>query len=313
MAYLPAGGSRPSGPRGLGPAPRTRFERPQRQPSSWQPFAVVLFIVVIAVMAWLWMSNPRKWVVGSGILVVPLLVFLTIPCITRARRLGASFDIGGIMAVGLLLRFLAVLHRYNHRLDAGVFQLFGVKLADQFRSLHFDVDLGAPMPGTGGQRYVTGIVNVITNSNEFATFLVFTWLGFLGCYFLYEAFVTAMPDGDRHRYALLVFFWPTLVFWPSSISKDGWMIFTAGIASLGVARVLARERGGYLLFVARGGACVGRAPARVDDHGRRVRCRAPGRSTTCTTAHRGDAERDREGRRPRGDPRHGLVARQPVG
>jgi hypothetical protein len=58
-----------------------------------------------------------------------------------------------------------------------------------------------------------------------------------------------MPDGDRRRYALLLFLWPTLVFWPSSISKDGWLLFTVGIASLGVARVLARSRGGYVLFI----------------------------------------------------------------
>jgi hypothetical protein len=66
---------------------------------------------------------------------------------------------------------------------------------------------------------------------------------------MYEAFVTAMPGGDRRRYALLVFLWPTLVYWTSSISKDGWMILTIGLASVGVARVLARERGGFLLFL----------------------------------------------------------------
>src|SRR5262249_48883686 len=120
---------------------------------------------------------------------------------------------------------------------------------ESFRSLHFGVDPGAPMPGTGGMRYVTGIVEVVTNNNEFATFLVFTWLAFVGCYLMYEAFATAMPNGDQRRYALLIFFWPSLVFWTSSISKDGWLLFSMGLASLGVARVLTRQRGGYVLFL----------------------------------------------------------------
>ena len=57
----------------------------------------------------------------------------------------------------------------------------------------------------------------------------------------YRAFVTALPDADHHRYALLIFLWPTLVFWPSSIGKDCWLLFTLGIASLGAARVLVRR------------------------------------------------------------------------
>jgi hypothetical protein len=90
---------------------------------------------------------------------------------------------------------------------------------------------------------------VFTNSNAFGTFLLFSFLGFIGCYLLYRAFVTALPDADHHRYALLIFLWPTLVFWPSSIGKDCWMLFCVGIAALGAARVLVRSRGGYGLLV----------------------------------------------------------------
>jgi hypothetical protein len=83
----------------------------------------------------------------------------------------------------------------------------------------------------------------------FASFLVFTWLGFLGCYFCYRAFVTALPNADHYRYAVLIMMWPTLLFWPSSMGKDCWLVFCIGIASLGAARVLARVRGGYTLLV----------------------------------------------------------------
>src|SRR5207248_1344708 len=93
-----------------------------------------------------------------------------------------------------------------------------------------------------------GLVATITNTSAFAEFLVFTWLGFLGCYLLYRAFVTAMPEADHRRYALLIFLWPTLAFWPSSVGKDCWLLFTLGIGALGAARVFMRRPGGYTLL-----------------------------------------------------------------
>ena len=57
------------------------------------------------------------------------------------------------------------------------------------------------------------------------------------------------PTRDRRRYALLIMLWPTMVFWPSSIGKDCWLLFTLGIASLGAAKVFARRPGGYTLLL----------------------------------------------------------------
>ena len=37
---------------------------------------------------------------------------------------------------------------------------------------------------------------------------------------------SGLPTGDHRRYALLVFFMPSLLFWPSSIGKESWMLFT---------------------------------------------------------------------------------------
>ncbi len=152
------------------------------------------------------------------------------------------------MATGLALRFGGSYYRWSHAVDANVYQKVGAELADSFRAFHFDVDTGAPVPGTGGLRYVTGLVSVPTGANNFANFLVFTWLGFFGCVMLYRAFVTALPDADHRRYALLIFLWPSLAFWPSSIGKESWMLFTLGIAMLGAARVFARRPGGYALL-----------------------------------------------------------------
>ncbi len=221
---------------------------PERVGWSWQAIAVSLFIGCMVLIGWLWLSNPAEYPMGSALFVVPLLTLLTVPLFVRAARSGARFDLAGLMAVGLFLRFFATAYRALHLQDAGVYHIYGSQLAESFRRLQFDVDTDRPFPGTGGMRYVTGLVEVVTNSNLYATFLVFTWLSFIGCYFFYRAFTTALPDGDHRRYALLIFLWPTLLFWPSSIGKDSWMLFTVGIASLGAARVLVRRPGGYTLI-----------------------------------------------------------------
>ena len=137
-----------------------------------------------------------------------------------------------------------------HGFDSFIYDKEGNRIADSLRHLRFDVDPLAPVPGTGGFRMIAGVVSVFTGANLTAKFLIFAWLGFLGSYLFYRAFVTALPNADHHRYALLIFLWPTLLYWPSSIGKDGWMLLTLGIASLGAARILVRRPGGYTLLVA---------------------------------------------------------------
>jgi hypothetical protein len=84
---------------------------------------------------------------------------------------------------------------------------------------------------------------------------VFAGLNFVGCYLFYRAFRIAFPEGDGRRYAFLVMFLPSLLYWPSSLGKEGWMIFALGLASYGLARALAGRFGGYTALVA-GLACM---------------------------------------------------------
>jgi hypothetical protein len=196
---------------------------------------------------WQWLAYG--WAAGSSLLVIPLLTLLTMPLFISASRRERRFDLAGIAATGLALRFFASFYRMAHGFDAFVYNKEGDRIADAFRHFRFDVDPGAAVPGTGAFRIIAGIVSVFTGANLVAKFLVFAWIGFIGCYLMYRAFVTALPNADHHRYALLIFLWPSLLFWPSSIGKDCWMVLTLGIASVGAARVLVRRPGGYTLLV----------------------------------------------------------------
>ena len=224
-----------------------RVELPEREPKVERPFttlAVVVGFLIAGLFLWAWLIDGKA--VGVSLVEIPLLLLLTTPLFLRAARDEPRFDLAGILALGLVLRFAASYYRFLHAADAFVYHENGIKLAADYRHFNFGVDPGSPVPGTGGMRIVAGVVEVFTNGNMFGTFLVFTWLGFIGCYLFYRAFVTALPDCDAKRYALLVMLWPTMLYWPSSIGKDSWMLLTIALASLGTARLLTRARGGYV-------------------------------------------------------------------
>jgi hypothetical protein len=91
-------------------------------------------------------------------------------------------------------------------------------------------------------------VYTITGSSQLGGFFVFSWLGFLGLFMFYRAFVLAVPHGAHRRYALMLFFVPSLMFWSSSIGKEAWMTFTLGAVAYGAARVFMRKPFGFVFL-----------------------------------------------------------------
>jgi hypothetical protein len=239
--------NRPVG-RGYRVAPPRRDTAPERK-TGWRALAAIVLVFDLGLTVWLWTTDPVKWPVGVAIVLIPVMLLVTAPLFLWANRIEPTYDLAGLLATGLLLRFAASFFRFSKATDSSVYHGVGSTLAASFRHFDFAVDLRGTVPGTGGMNLVAGFAEVLTNANKFATFLLFSWLGFIGCFLLYRAFVTAVPTADHRRYALLIFLWPTLLFWPSSIGKDSWMIFTLGIGALGAARVLMRRPGGYTLLV----------------------------------------------------------------
>jgi hypothetical protein len=217
-----------------------------RRPAPWSGIAVVVFVTVIAFYGWLWLIEGAQ--VGAALLLVPLLIVLSLPVLVRAGRHEPGFELAGLLTTGLLLRFLGAYPRFENAADSILHQNAGVKLASSFREFDFSMHVDR-VPGTGGFRIVTGVVNVFTNDNAFATFLVLSWLAFWGCFLCYRALVIAFPASGRRRYALLVMLWPSLLFWPSSIGKEAWVLFAIGISAYGAARAFTRRPGGYLVLI----------------------------------------------------------------
>ena len=212
-----------------------------------------LLVVYVAALA-AFLQLPYD--LSGGVLVVHLLGLITIPLLLRftrhdgrsARRL-VLFALAAKLA-GTLLRYVFVFAVYGEG-DARQYDLVGRAIAEGFRQGDFTPDLGGKLVGTGFIELLTGILYTITGSTRLGGFFVYSWMGFWGLYLFWRAFRIAFPDHDHRRYGLLVFFLPSMVFWPSSIGKDAWMTLTLGLIAYGTARMIARGNRG-LIWVALG-------------------------------------------------------------
>jgi len=232
-------------------APRRRVRPIRSQPwlrmAAGGAFAVAFGLIAFGAV------RPR----GSntsilGLVALPLVAVLAHQIVRRAAARETRFDLLGIAMFGLSLRAVGAFFRFNAPVDALVYHQEGSRIAPALRGLDFGVDTGRPIPGTGWIRYVSGITHAFVIDDMFVTFLIFMLLSFVGAFLCYLAFVRAVPEGDHRRYALLLFLWPSLVFWPSSIGKEAWMIFGLGVASWGVARIVTGRAGIGLLVTATG-------------------------------------------------------------
>jgi hypothetical protein len=195
-------------------------------------------------------------------LVFPFLIVATIPALRRQARREVDPRIFWILVAGLTLKLLGGLARYYQAFvlyekgDARSYHEVGVQIADRFLHGNLDPGLGSVSP-EDAVGLVTGAIYTVFRPSILIGFLVFSWLGFLGLFWFYKAFQLAVPEGRWHTYARLLFFLPSLLFWPSSIGKEAWMMFAIGLAAFGAARLLwgeKRIRGGVFLALGLAGA-----------------------------------------------------------
>ena len=152
--------------------------------------------------------------------------------------------------------------------DAAAYNTAGTRLAESYRQGIFNVPLDTGGVGTQFISKVTGVVYAVTGPSLIGGYLVFSWLGFWGLLLFFRAFQIAVPGGHHRRYALMVFFLPSLLFWPSGIGKEAWMTLGLGLCAYGVALLFTRRRIG-LLPLALGPAGDRRGPPARHPAGRR--------------------------------------------
>ena len=199
--------------------------------------------------------------IWGGVMLAPLLGLLTAALLVHLlRSAGEAPIIIRLFLLGLLLKIVGAFARYyvifsvfGHG-DAEDYHIAGVALAPEFRHFEF----GGPawhewiegLSGTPFIRLVTGVIYTVIGPSMLGGFVVFSLLSFWGIYFFYRAFRVALPDGDAVRYLLLLVLLPSMLFWPSSIGKDAWMMLSLGLAAYGAARLFVGLRGGAVPITA---------------------------------------------------------------
>jgi hypothetical protein len=219
-------------------------------------------VAYLAMLAWAWQHTSYD--VWGAILIAPLLIAVTWPIARFAAHEESDPSMARLLIIALLVKMMMTLVRYavafgvyGGAADAAAYHRVGAELARQFRSGDLDTN-GTALTGTGFIRVFTGAVYAVTGPTMIGGFLIYSFLGFCGLYLLYRAYRVAVPDADHRRYAWLIFFLPSLTFWPSSIGKEAWMCLMLGIAAYGAAKALTHRRGGFALVALgiAGGAIV---------------------------------------------------------
>lgn len=211
---------------------------------------VIAFILVAPSLAGAMGPAYDTW---GAVVLAPVLVAVTLPLLAREAAGDGDRTLFWILALALVLKLLASVARdfvaldlYGGAADSLHYHEWGLELGPQFRQGDFATGLD-PLTSTNFIRFFTGIVYAIIGPTRLGGFLFFSWLGFLGLFFFYRAFRIAVPNARARGYAKLLFFLPSLLFWPSGIGKEAWMMLALGIAAFGAARILSGATAGGLV------------------------------------------------------------------
>jgi len=200
-----------------------------------------------------------------GILTVCALLLITVPLMTwMARKEGdrrmAKVLLWALLAkfVGTAIRYFVITVVYGDNGDAGNYSGAGTELARMYLKGQFTLHPPS-LVGRGVETerigVVVGILFVFTGSSRYAASFIFGWFCFLGQLLMWRAMHRAVPEADHRRYALLVLFMPSMLFWPSSIGKEALMVCFVGVACYGAAQILGEKVSavGVLIFIAGAG------------------------------------------------------------
>jgi hypothetical protein len=174
----------------------------------------------------------------------PVLIAATAP--TLVRQAGRERDRGllwllltalVLKLLGALVRYYVAFEIYGGAVDAAAYHYYGSGLAERFRAGDFNTGMDS-LISTNFVAFFTGLIYTVIGPSIYAGFLLYSWLAFWGLFYFYRAFTIAVPGGNRRSYARLLFFLPSILYWPSSIGKEALMMFGLGLAAFGIARTL---------------------------------------------------------------------------
>ncbi|MFM7069996.1 MAG: hypothetical protein ACKOYM_11130 [Actinomycetes bacterium] len=186
----------------------------------WTGLLTGLILLTISLPVFMWMAKRDDW--------PRLVVWLSV-----ALALKFVFS---------MIRYFVIFRVYKGEGDAGIYVEAGAELAKRIRlglPLHpLDHRINSYPVESQYMGDITGIVFYLTGASKYATFLIYSWVCFIGQLFAAQALKIAVPEANYRRYTLVLVFLPSLLFWPSSAGKEAVMTFALGIMFWGAAYLL---------------------------------------------------------------------------
>jgi hypothetical protein len=197
------------------------------------------------------------WASGRDLGLVLVIVLLASGVVWLGRRLATEMDpwLPKLIALGFAAKLLGATARYLALVylfgsgDASGYHAFAAHFASFIR----DFDLASVLASLGNRGFGTNATKVAISflytpyiPTMYGGFLEAATFSFLGQIGFYTAFRRWVPADRLKPYAVLLFFLPSLLFWPSSVGKDALMIGALGLAAAGFSATLASYRIRYL-------------------------------------------------------------------
>lgn len=184
--------------------------------------------------------------ISGAFLLAPVLAAVNMPLVLRAQRTETNPLVRRLIPIGLLAACVVGVTRlqittwwygtYGGLPDPARYHSQGAEQAARF--WHGDFTMPSTIFGTEFTDLSTGILYTLTGPTVFGGYLCYSCLAFWGLYLCYRSFRTALPDADHRRYARLVLFLPSSLFWSCAIGKEPLVMLGIGSALLGAARML---------------------------------------------------------------------------
>lgn len=141
---------------------------------------------------------------------------------------------------GSVARLEMMRYFYGGASDANRYYNVGMVFAQ--RAWDLDLSVFGPASWFGGpakwwgtpfMEKLSGVVLTFIGPTIRGEFVVFAMLAFLGLYWVALALYRLHPGQAAVRFAAWIWFWPSLLFWPSSVGKEAVTLFAMGLATLG--------------------------------------------------------------------------------
>jgi len=197
--------------------------------------------------------NALAFIVLSALLLLLALVVGSLPRFPFDRRVFVAAV--ALRIVGSFLRYEVLFRVYRGVGDATSYfaagRLFAARLWSGDLAV-LDPTLAVagagPQWGTKIMEYLSGLVVTVIGPSMRAEFLVFSMLSMAGFFLIALAFRRYSPSHHANVFALVLWTWPSLWFWPSSIGKEAVITFGIGLTFFGFAG--SRHKSHWILLLA---------------------------------------------------------------